>query len=227
MVETFTAEAVARGVDWQGWVQTALAVLVPVAAVFYVELVTVPRVQDRLGRAEAQRTEDMQRRLADEAAERAQHLDEASARRTVALHRQALDHSDRVARDARYGDALFALRRALRSTLAELIDLRARLAQRNVSRPDNEPRLIVLRAEIEALRNDAGDLMQSNVATALSAALSALPGGGTVRVLSDAEPHLREALRLATVNWIVWLGLTDQDVAKRMQQHERRLMDSP
>jgi len=194
------------------WVQLAVNVVLSGLLVLLVEVLVVPRVT---------------RRLATEEAARAERLDIEAARRSEELHRQALAHAERVARDARYGDALFALRAGIRDTLRELVDLRARLIQAHIDRPDHEPRMTLLRSEIEALRGDAGDFAQSATTVALSRALEALPGGGTTRVLSDAEPHLREALRLVSVSWIVWLGLTDRDIAPRMAEGERRMSDSP
>lgn len=115
MGETFTAVAVEsitvvvdRGWDWQGWLQTLVAVVVPIAVLFYVEKCTVPRVQ---------------RTLAAEEAVRAQKLDEENARRSADLHRQALAHSERVAAEQRRAQLLFEVRRDLDAVLMDAAEL--------------------------------------------------------------------------------------------------------
>jgi len=92
------------------WVQLAVNVTLSALVVLLVEVYVVPRVT---------------RRLAAEEAARAERQEKQAARRAEELQRRTLEHAERVAREARYTDALFDLRGLLREARAVLWSIEA------------------------------------------------------------------------------------------------------
>lgn len=166
--ETFTAAAAGPGVDAQGWAQTAAQILVPIAVVLYIELVTVPRTQRKIAAENAVRDEALQQRL-----------DAANAEQEQRLHQVTLEHSARVALDARYGQALFELRDLVQQARAELWAVQTEVVQGSAAPWSGLRRLQFL---LESCSEDAVYLSQQQIGSCVDAALEALR-----LVLNDEE----------------------------------------
>jgi hypothetical protein len=166
-VETIAAAAAQPGIDWQGWAQTAAQILVPLAAVLYIELRTLPRLQRQLAVENTARDEELQRRLGAENAEQARRL-----------HEETLEHSARVARQARYGQALLELRDLVQQARAELWSILSETGLGSAAPWRGMRRLQFL---LEATRTDAVYLDQAG---------SVHPSGTSPDVSPDFESGL-------------------------------------